>query len=98
MFFCPLMVDPDLVTGGDGPRPQGDLVLALYQLVTGSDASQFRPGLTVNDKLMVFVGDIFQSRDLVVHSKTELHGVKLLRYWLVGRMLMMFICSTCDAS
>jgi hypothetical protein len=40
--------------------------------------------LTVNDKLTVFVGDIFQSRDLVVHSKTELHGVKLLRFWLVG--------------
>eukprot|EP00775_Hariotina_reticulata_P003236 gene3236-3513_t len=52
------------------------------QPITGSDASQFRPGLTVDDKLRVFVGDIFQSRDLVVHSQTELHDVKLLRFWL----------------
>jgi hypothetical protein len=52
--------------------------------VRGSDATQFKPGLTAGDRLTVWVGDIFQSADLVVNSSTELHGVKLLRYWLVS--------------
>lgn len=52
--------------------------------VRGSDATQFRPGLTAADRLTVFVGDMYQAADLVVNSTVELHGVKLLRYWLVS--------------
>lgn len=54
------------------------------ETVRGSDATQFRPGLTAADKLTVFVGDLFQTRDLVVNSTVELHGIKLFRYWLVS--------------
>uniref|UniRef100_A0A383W126 Uncharacterized protein n=1 Tax=Tetradesmus obliquus TaxID=3088 RepID=A0A383W126_TETOB len=50
--------------------------------VRGGDATQFKPGLTAADRLTVWVGDIYQSADLIVNSSTELHGVKLLRYWL----------------
>eukprot|EP00879_Flechtneria_rotunda_P028466 GHRR01030582.1.p1 GENE.GHRR01030582.1~~GHRR01030582.1.p1 ORF type:complete len:491 (+),score=126.44 GHRR01030582.1:556-2028(+) len=50
--------------------------------VRGSDAMQFRPGLTEKDRLTVFIGDIFQAADLIVNSTVDLHGVKLLRYWL----------------
>ncbi|WIA16356.1 hypothetical protein OEZ85_013054 [Tetradesmus obliquus] len=50
--------------------------------VQGGDATQFKPGLTAADRLTVWVGDIYQSADLIVNSSTELHGVKLLRYWL----------------
>jgi hypothetical protein len=52
--------------------------------VHGSDATQFKPGLTADDRLTVWVGDIFQAADLVVNKSTELHSVKLLRYWLVS--------------
>jgi lysosome membrane protein 2/scavenger receptor class B protein 1 len=52
--------------------------------VRGTDATQFKPGLTADDRLTVWVGDIFQSADLVVNKSTELHGVKLLRYWPVS--------------
>ena len=52
--------------------------------VRGGDATQFKPGLTADDRLTVWVGDIYQSADLIVNSSTGLHGVKLLRYWLVS--------------
>jgi hypothetical protein len=31
----------------------------------------------------VFIADLYQSRRLVVHSESELDGLRLLRYWLV---------------
>eukprot|EP00878_Enallax_costatus_P020433 GHUV01021604.1.p1 GENE.GHUV01021604.1~~GHUV01021604.1.p1 ORF type:complete len:442 (+),score=77.42 GHUV01021604.1:509-1834(+) len=52
------------------------------ETVRGTDATQFRPGLTENDKLTIYVGDLLQTRDLVVNRTVELLGIKLLRYWL----------------
>lgn len=53
------------------------------EFVRGSDASQFKPGLTPRDALTIFVADIAQPLRLVVNSTVELDGVELLRYWLV---------------
>ncbi|KAF6251207.1 CD36 family-domain-containing protein [Scenedesmus sp. NREL 46B-D3] len=50
--------------------------------VRGGDATQFRPSLTADDRLTVWVGDVYQAADLIVNKSTELHGVKLLRFWL----------------
>lgn len=63
--------------------------------VRGGDATQFKPGLTAADRLTVWVGDIYQSADLIVNSSTELHGVKLLRYWLVSVNFLQEVC-TCS--
>lgn len=55
--------------------------------VHGSDASQFQPGLTSSSPVEVWISDLFQARRLVVNSTVDLHGVELLRYWLVSLCL-----------
>lgn len=53
------------------------------EVVHGSDASQFQPGLTADSPVEVWISDLFQAKRLVVNSSVDLEGVKLLRYWLV---------------
>ncbi|MEW5302582.1 MAG: hypothetical protein WDW36_005351 [Sanguina aurantia] len=48
--------------------------------VTGSDAFQFPPGISISDKLTVWVSELFRSATLVFKQHTTFHGVKLLRF------------------
>lgn len=52
--------------------------------VHGSDASQFQPGLTPTSAVEVWIADLFEARRLVVNTTVNLHGVELLRFWLVS--------------
>ena len=52
--------------------------------VSGSDAIQFKPGLTMSDKLRVWVPDIFRGTGLTAREEMDLYGVHLLRFAMVG--------------
>jgi hypothetical protein len=54
--------------------------------VAGSDAIQFKPNLTMDDKLRVWVPDIFRGTGLTAKEEVELYGVHLLRFVMVGQL------------
>eukprot|EP00887_Chlorella_sp_A99_P005592 scaffold1.g5592.t1 len=47
--------------------------------VRGTDAFQFRPGLALNDSLVVWTGELFRAAALQAEEQVELGGLPLLR-------------------
>lgn len=64
--------------------------------VYGTDAFQFRPCLTEQDSLRVWVSELYRSASLVVQKTLELYGVTLLRYWPVRMCIQLGSTHTGD--
>ncbi|PNH05401.1 hypothetical protein TSOC_008337 [Tetrabaena socialis] len=50
------------------------------EAVRGTDAFQFRPGLSRQDSLRVWITELYRSSALLYDSDVDLHGVRLLRF------------------
>ena len=61
--------------------------------VRGSDGTQFRPGVGRDERLTVWVPQLYRALPLVFREDVEWLGVKFLRFWQVGETVMNYAIS-----